>query len=184
MILKTAKLGNPILKRVADPVSSQELCDLRPIVTDMWETLNHLGERIGLAAPQVFIPKRFFIYRIPIKKHSRYQVEEMQSIPLTVVINPSLTPLSDEKNMGWEACISVPGYMGQVERYTHIQVDFTTIEGQKVFLKASGFHARVLQHEYDHLDGICYTERMKDFSSLGTEEEILASFILDADDVA
>jgi peptide deformylase len=184
MILKTAKLGNPILKKVSDPVCSQDLGALRPIVSDMLETLDHLGERIGLAAPQVFIQKRFFIYRIPIKKHNRYQVDEMHSIPLTVVINPSLTPLGHEKNTGWEACISVPGYMGQVERYTHIQLDFTTIEGQKVCLQASGFHARVLQHEYDHLDGICYTERMKDFSSLGTEEEILASFILDADDVA
>lgn len=182
-IYQIARIGQPILKQTAQNIEPHEIGSVSGIVEKMLRTLDAEGERIGLAAPQVFLGKRLFIYRIPKRTHSRYQTEDIEEIPLTAVINPVIRPLTEEKVVGWEACISVPNLMGKVERYKAVEMNFTNMNGENCTIVASGFHARVLQHEYDHLDGIVYPMRMSDMSTLGVENEILSSLSLQEDDV-
>lgn len=174
-ILPILKMGHPSLLRISRSVDlSQEFDDVSTLVQNMTETFNSLGERVGLAAPQIGAFVRVLIIRIP-KNNSitRYDALVDEDIPLTALINPSFSPLSEEKENGWEACISVPNMMGMVPRYKHISFSYETLEGQKIESHASGFHARVIQHEYDHLDGILYPQRIEDFRLFGFEEEIV-----------
>ena len=179
-----ALLGEPILKKKARPLNiPKELPFALDLSKKMLILLESLGERIGLAAPQVFESVRLFIYRIPQSTHPRYQTQTI-TVPLTTMINPLWTPLSDEKNDGWEACISVPGLMGMVTRYTNILCTYTDLTGNKIEVEASGFHARVIQHEVDHLDGFIFIERMKNLATLGFEEVILKRQGMDVAEVA
>ena len=179
-----ALLGEPILKKKAKSlVIPDDLPFALALSKKMLIMLESLGERIGLAAPQIFESVQLFIYRIPQSTHARYQTQT-ECIPLTTMINPIWTPLSNERNEGWEACISVPGLMGKVSRYTNISCTYTDLAGERIEIQAQGFHARVIQHEADHLDGVVFTERMKDLSTLGFEDAILKQQFVDIADVA
>lgn len=172
-ILKLALMGDDILKRKAEAIDLNNLSEIADIVEDMKHTLIAQGERVGLAAPQVFISKRLLIFRIPNQLHSRYANEqEITPIDLHPLINPEIEFLDSEQENGYEACISIPGLMGVVPRYKHIRYSYYDLNAKKHSVYASGFHARVVQHEYDHLDGILYPQRMKDLSTFGFEEAI------------
>jgi peptide deformylase len=138
----------------------------------MIDTLGDIGGA-GLAAPQVHVPFRVVIFHVPAK---RIQMEDGDpdavGIPLTALINPVIEPLSDEENDGIEACLSVPGLAGMVPRWSHIRYSALAPSGETIETEAKGFHARVVQHECDHLDGILYPMRMRDMTSLAYVEEL------------
>ncbi len=167
-ILKIARMGHPVLHQIAQPVEDPTDVEIAVLVEDMVETLEDAGG-IGLAAPQVHVPLRVVIFYVPDGRES--EDEEDMPIDMTVMINPVIEPLSDEMNLDWEACLSVPDLMGAVERYSHIRYSWTSIEGKREEREAKGFHARAVQHECDHLDGKLYPMRMNDFTTFGFAEE-------------
>ena len=168
-ILKIAKMGNEILKQVAEVVADPMAEDIATLARDMKETLEDIGAN-GLAAPQVHVSKRVIVYRI-----TDSQIppgSPMKSVDWRVLINPVIKPLTDEKKPIWERCLSVPGLHGQVPRYTKVSLDATALDGTGIEIVASGFHAMLLQHEYDHLDGILYPMRMGDMTTLAFNSEL------------
>lgn len=169
-ILKIARMGHPVLKARAEPVSEPKSQEIQQLVRDMAETLNDAGG-IGLAAPQVHVSKRVVIFYVPGERRAAAG-EPAEDIPLTVLINPEIEPLSDEKAAGIEACLSVPGLAGPVPRFTHIRYRALDLQGRMFEREARGYHARVVQHECDHLDGILYPMRMTDLSQLAFVEEL------------
>lgn len=169
-ILTFRKMGDPILKQTAEPVDLQNLDLIKPLVEDMIHSLLQENKRLGLAAPQVGVSKRIFIFRLPSKLHARYGGDEIEPIDLHALINPEIFPLDNESVDGLEACISIPGMIGIVPRYNTIRYTYYDLEGKFHERTASGFHARVVQHEVDHLNGILYPERMKDLSTFGFED--------------
>jgi peptide deformylase len=172
-ILKIARMGHPVLNRRADPVADPTAPEIRSLVNDMLETLADVGG-IGLAAPQVHVPKRVVIFEVPAARAARDSAngEAADGVPMTVLINPVIEPLADSKAEGWEACLSVPGLTGQVPRYTHIRYSGHDLLGRRIEREARDFHARVVQHECDHLDGVLYPMRMSDLSKLSFMEEM------------
>ncbi len=166
-ILKIAKMGHPILRKVANLVDDPKSDEVNSLVRNMLETLADLGGGgIGLAAPQVHISLRIVIFEVPEERNSKEK-----SVPLTVLINPNIEPIGNENDpdywdTDWEACLSVPGLRGLVKRPTQIRYKALTLDGSSIEREANGLHARVVQHECDHLDGILYPQRMKDMSSL------------------
>jgi peptide deformylase len=168
-ILKIARMGHPVLRRRAAEVEDPASPETRRLVEDMIETLADIGGA-GLAAPQVHVPKRVVIFSVPAERI----VEEPGATPLdlTILVNPVVEPLTDETELGWEGCLSVPGLRGVVPRFTRVRYRGTTPEGEKIEREASGFHARVIQHECDHLDGILYPMRMTDLSLLCFVDEM------------
>jgi len=168
-ILKIARMGHPVLRRPADDVADPTAPEIRTLIQDMMETMED-ADGAGLAAPQVHVPLRVVIFHVPVE---RAEAEgEAAAVPLTVLINPVIEPLGPETELGWEACLSVPGLMGAVPRWTRILYTGTTPEGERIERTAAGFHARVVQHECDHLDGILYPQRMRDLSSLTFTSEM------------
>ena len=169
-ILKIARMGHPILARRADAVADPSDPAIRRLVIDMADTMLDAGG-IGLAAPQVHVPLRLVIYGVP---RARLEAESGGDgpIPFTVLINPEITPLSEEREEGVEGCLSLPGMQGRVPRFTAISVRAQGLDGQWFEREAHGYHARVVQHECDHLDGILYPLRMSDLSSFGYSEEM------------
>ena len=175
-ILKIARMGHPVLRRVADPVADPAALEIRRLVADMLETLEDIGG-IGLAAPQVHVSRRVVIFEVPAERAARDgngadPAAGTGGVPMTVLINPEIEPLGDDKALGWEACLSVPGLTGAVPRWTRIRYRGFGIKGERIEREASGFHARVVQHECDHLDGILYPQRMTDLSLLAFAEEL------------
>ena len=172
-ILKIARMGHPVLRRVADPVVDPTAPEIRRLVRDMLETLEDIGG-VGLAAPQIHVSKRVVIFEVPAERAARDGNGEAppDGVPMTALINPVIEPLADEKALGWEACLSVPGLTGAVPRWTRIRYRGYGLEGERIEREASGFHARVVQHEFDHLDGILYPQRMVDLTSLAFAEEL------------
>ncbi|MGB8273842.1 MAG: peptide deformylase [Alphaproteobacteria bacterium] len=168
-ILKIARMGHPALRRRAEEVANPTSAAIRRLVKDMKETLADVGGA-GLAAPQVHVPKRVVIFSVPPERIT----EEPGAAPmdLAVLVNPVVEPLTDETELGWEGCLSVPGLRGVVPRYTRVRYSGITPEGQRIKREASGFHARVVQHECDHLDGILYPMRMTDLSLLCFTDEL------------
>ena len=164
-ILKIAKMGHPALQQSAQPVDDPTALEIRRLVQDMTETLVD-AEGAGLAAPQVHMPLRLVMFLVP-----QHRVECEGAVPLTVLINPIFTPLGDAMNEDWEACLSVPGLTGLVPRWNSIRYKGLDLDGNSVDRVAEGFHARVVQHECDHLDGILYPRRMTDLSMLVFSEE-------------
>lgn len=164
-ILEIIRLGHPTLRGVAEPVAedwfgSGRLADLgRGMVRTMIEE-----NGVGLAAPQVAEGIRLFAYWVP-------GTDDEPEIPPTVLVNPEIKPVGDEIEEGWEGCLSIPGLRGIVPRYRRLKVKARSIEGEPISLTADGFHARVIQHEHDHLDGIVYLDRMTSNRSLVFEEE-------------
>ena len=160
------KMGNPDLLKVSEPVDFEK-DDLTTLIDDMKETMK-ANDGAGLAAPQIGVFKRLVIFGFD--TNDRYP--EADSIPFTVLINPIITPLSDEKENGWEGCLSVPGLRGVVPRFTHIKYEGYDAEGNKIEREVEDFHARVVQHECDHLDGILYPMKIEDYRYFGFHEEI------------
>jgi peptide deformylase len=162
-ILKVAKLGNPVLRKVSAPVSPDEIkrSEFQKFVDDMIETM-HEYDGVGLAAPQVHESKQVAV--IEAQDNRRYPKAPV--IPLLVLINPVLLDQSNEKNLGWEGCLSVEGFRGQVPRATRIKIKALDRKGKEFLVEANGFLAVVIQHEMDHLMGKVFLDRMADFSTL------------------
>jgi peptide deformylase len=172
-ILKIARMGHPVLAQKAAEVSNPTDLEIRRLVADMVETMVD-ANGAGLAAPQVHVPLRVVVFQAPGERNDPGLSEEERfeaSAPLTVLINPLVEILGKETEGGWEGCLSVPGLRGFVERPAHIRYSGTGLDGQKIERTARGFHARVVQHECDHLDGILYPQRMGDLKKLIFESE-------------
>ena len=167
-ILRIAHMGHPVLRHQAEPISDPGHSDVRRLAADMKETLEHIGAN-GVAAPQVYVPIRLVVYRIQDSKIPAGS--GWQTVPWTVMINPVITPQSDEKFLTWERCLSLPGLHGQVPRYANITVRFQDHDGNTIEREADGSHAAVLQHEVDHLDGLLYPMQMTDMTTLGFNAE-------------
>jgi peptide deformylase len=156
------KMGDPRLLRVAKPVTEFDTPAMRALIDDMFETM-YAANGAGLAAPQIGVDLALVIFGF--KKSERYP--EAPPVPETVLINPRITPLSDEEEEGWEGCLSVPGLRGVVPRFARIRYTGFDPQGRPVEREADGFHARVVQHECDHLIGKLYPMRVRDFSRFG-----------------
>jgi len=166
-VLSIARMGADVLKRRADEVTDFRDPALLALVDNMLETMND-ADGVGLAAPQVSVPLRVVMFFVPAERNKDLDV------PLTVMINPVITPLAQTQEKGWEACLSVPGLTGEVPRYTSIKYSFQDLKGAMIEREAEDFHARVVQHECDHLDGVLYPERMKDMKSLAYVDVLTA----------
>jgi peptide deformylase len=171
------KMGDPRLLRVAEPVREFNTPGLDALIADMFETM-HAANGAGLAAPQIGVNLQLVIFGF--KHNERYP--DAPEVPETVLINPVLTPLSDEMEEGFEGCLSVPGLRGSVPRYTRLHYDGFDQRGKRISRDAQDFHARVVQHEVDHLLGILYPMRIKDFSRFGFTEVMFPDLDPGADD--
>ncbi len=162
-ILKVARLGHPVLRTVAEPVSLSELRspEIQRFIDDMVESM-HEYNGVGLAATQVHTAKPIAV--IEVLENPRYP--EAPSIPLTVIVNPQVAPLSPEMEADWEGCLSIPDLRGKAPRYIAVRLRALNRHGEPLELVARDFFARVIQHEADHLNGMVYLDRMKDFSTL------------------
>ena len=155
------KMGDPRLLRTSLPVDPAEHAALAPLLEDMWDTMR-AENGAGLAAPQIGILRRVVIFGY--RHNTRYP--DAPPVPETVLLNPEITPLSEEREEDWEGCLSVPGLRGVVARYRAIRYRGFGPDGEPIEREAEGFHARVVQHECDHLDGMLYPRRMTDLSRL------------------
>jgi peptide deformylase len=162
-ILKVARLGHPILRQPARPVPVELIRspEVQRLVDDMIETMREY-DGAGLAGPQVHEPWQIAV--VEVLANPRYP--DAPEVPLTVLVNPVVTPLTEEMEDGWEGCLSVPDLRGMVPRYTAVRLTCHDREGQPVDLVAKDFFARVVQHETDHLNGLVYLDRMRDLSTL------------------
>lgn len=173
-ILKIARMGHPILRQRAVEVPDPSAPDVARLVDAMVETM-HDADGTGLAAPQVHMPWRILVYFVDGGRAAEEEGDDSEAgggVPLTVMVNPVVELLGEETNVGFEACLSVPGMAGPVRRHDRVRVTYRTLENEEVVLEAEGFHARVIQHEYDHLDGILYPARIEDMSQFGFVEEL------------
>lgn len=162
-------MGHPVLRRPAEAVADPTAPEIQTLIRDMTETMED-ADGAGLAAPQVHVPLRVVIFHVP---GERAEDEgDAGPVPLTVLINPKIEPLTEATEMGWEGCLSVPGLIGAVPRVTHIRYSGLAPDGSPIDREAEGFHARVVQHECDHLDGILYPQRMTDLSLLMFRDEL------------
>lgn len=161
-IREILKMGDPRLLRVADPVTEFDTPAMKALIADMFDTM-HAANGAGLAAPQIGVNLQLVIYGF--KNNERYP--DAPAVPETVLINPVLTPLSDAKEEAFEGCLSVPGLRGSVPRFTRLRYEGVDQHGQPIRREVDGFHARVVQHEVDHLLGILYPMRIEDFSKFG-----------------
>jgi len=159
------RMGHPLLLQVAAPVDRFGTQELRALLADMDDTMRAFNGA-GLAAPQIGCSLRVVIFEV--RSNPRYP--DVESVPYTVLINPVLEPLDDAMQHGWEGCLSVPGLRGLVPRYGRLRYRGFDAEGRAIDRSVSGFHARVVQHEVDHLDGILYPMRMTDMRNFGFED--------------
>jgi len=173
-ILKIARMGHPVLAVQAAPVSDPRAPEIHRLINDMVETMID-ANGAGLAAPQVHVPLRIVVFQAPESRTDPGLSEAERfdhTAPLSVLINPQIEILGTGLEGGWEGCLSVPGLRGWVERADHIRYRGWGINGEPIERVARGFHARVVQHECDHLDGRLYVSRMADLSRLIFESEI------------
>ncbi len=197
-ILKIARMGHPVLNRAADAVDDPTAPEIHRLIADMVDTLAD-ASGVGLAAPQVHVPKRLVIFYISESRAREAWEEENEeekeeadddevddddadddeadnggagAVPMTVLINPEIEALSEETVTGVEGCLSLPEMIGRVPRFRHIRYKALAPDGTAFEREASGFHARVVQHECDHLDGILYPMRMEDLTTLGYLDEM------------
>jgi len=168
-LLKIARMGNPVLRAPAAPVADPTAPWVRRLVEDMLETMEDAGGT-GIAAPQVHAPHRIVTFFVGGERASELPGDGEQ--PLTVLINPVIEPIGDEIALGWEGCLSVPGLRGVVPRHLRVRYRGVGLAGRPIEREAAGFHARVVQHECDHLDGILYPQRMTDHRLLVYVEEL------------
>jgi peptide deformylase len=162
-IRKVARLGHPVLRRVAEPVPPEGIGapDVQRLIDDMLETMEE-EDGAGLAAPQVHVSERIVVYGVG--TNPRYP--DAEAVPITVLVNPQIAPVGSEQDEDWEGCLSVPDLRGRVPRFTRVRVDAYGRDGRPLRFTAEGFHARVVQHECDHLDGKVYLDRMRSMDSL------------------
>jgi peptide deformylase len=159
------RMGEPLLLQRAQDVAAFDTPELHALITDMHDTM-HDAQGAGLAAPQIGVPLRVVIFGFV---HSdRYP--DAPAVPYTVLVNPELTPIGDAQEDGWEGCLSVPGMRGLVPRYARLRYRGHDQYGQLIDRTVDGFHARVVQHEVDHLDGILYPMRIRDMSRFGFQD--------------
>ncbi|HET9693745.1 MAG TPA: peptide deformylase, partial [Steroidobacteraceae bacterium] len=159
------RMGHPVLQQVAAPVERCGTAELRELVRDMDDTMRAL-DGAGLAAPQIGVSLRVVIFEVTV--NPRYP--QAEAVPYTVLINPELEPIGTEQEDGWEGCLSVPGLRGLVPRYRRLRYRGQDLDGRAIDRTVSGFHARVVQHEVDHLDGILYPVRVRDLRNFGYED--------------
>ncbi len=171
------KMGDPRLLRQAEPVQQFGTPEMTQLIADMFETMRAVNGA-GLAAPQIGINLQLVIFGF--KKNERYP--DAPEVPETVLINPTLTPLGEEIEEGWEGCLSVPGLRGVVPRWSHLRYEGFDQDGNPIDRTVDGFHARVVQHECDHLIGMLYPMRIKDFSRFGFTEILFPELDPDDDD--
>jgi peptide deformylase len=158
-------MGHPVLKQVAAPVERFGTRELQELVEDMSDTMRAMNGA-GLAAPQIGVSLRVVIFEV--NRNPRYP--QADAVPRTVLINPELTLLGEETDEAWEGCLSVPGMRGLVPRYQRLRYRGKDLHGLPIDRTVQGFHARVVQHEVDHLDGILYPMRIRDLRNLGFED--------------
>lgn len=159
------KMGDPRLLVPAEPVTEFDTPELHALIDDMFDTMAAAGG-VGLAAPQIGVGLQLVI--MGFERSERYP--DAEPVPQTILLNPVITPLSDNMEDGWEGCLSVPGMRGLVPRYTHIRYTGFTPQGEPIDRTVDGFHARVVQHECDHLFGVLYPMRIRDMSKFGFTE--------------
>jgi len=162
MIRAVLRMGDPRLLEKSHPVEAFGTRELRELIADMRDTMAHLNGA-GLAAPQIGVPLRVVIFGVT--RNPRYP--DAEEVPDTVLINPVITPLGEEMEEAWEGCLSVPGMRGVVPRFRHLRYRGFDESGNPIDRSVEGFHARVVQHECDHLDGILYPMRIRDMSQFG-----------------
>ena len=161
------RMGHPVLRERAKPVEAFGTAELRALLQDMQDTMA-FKNGAGLAAPQIGVSQRVVIFGVD--HNPRYP--DAEAVPFTVLVNPKITMLTRDVEEDWEGCLSVPGMRGIVPRYTKLRYSGFDVEGNPIERVAEGFHARVVQHECDHLDGILYPQRMTDLSRFGFIEEM------------
>jgi peptide deformylase len=166
---RVLRMGDPDLRKVSDPVLRFDE-SLTHLIRDLWDTMAARGG-VGIAAPQIGVVLRIVVFEVD--NSERYP--EAPPVPRTVLINPEFEYPDDEMVDGWEGCLSVPGLRGVVPRYRRIRYSGLDADGRRFEREAEDFHARVVQHECDHLDGILYPQRMRDLTTLGFEEELSVS---------
>ena len=163
-ILKISRLGHPILLQKCEIVKDVTSSETKKIIHDMTDTMLD-AKGIGLAAPQVHINKQIFIFRAP-------EEEQEKDIKITALINPKITKINENTYNEWEGCLSIPGMLGLVKRFSEIEYEGYDMQGSIIKKKVQGLHARIVQHEYDHLMGIMYIKRLVDKNAYGFADEI------------
>jgi peptide deformylase len=176
-IREILKMGDPRLLRVAEPVTEFDTPSLHALIADMFDTM-HAANGAGLAAPQIGVNLQLVIFGF--RKNDRYP--DAPAVPETVLLNPVLEPLSDDMEDGWEGCLSVPGLRGVVPRHARLRYRGVDPYGKPIDREVDGFHARVVQHECDHLIGVLYPMRVRDFSRFGYTEVLFPGMDPSADD--
>jgi peptide deformylase len=175
-IREVLRMGDPRLLAVAAPVVEFGTPELADLLNDMRDTMRSLNGA-GLAAPQIGVGLRVVIFGF--EENSRYPDED--AVPFTVLINPELTPLGDSQDEGWEGCLSVPGMRGLVPRYRDLRYTGFDAQGNSIDRTVKDFHARVVQHEVDHLDGILYPRRIRDLTQFGFNDVLFPGQDLEDD---
>jgi peptide deformylase len=165
MIHQILKMGDAKLLRIAEPVTQFNTPELTALIADMFETMA-AANGAGLAAPQIGVNLQLVIFGF--KSNPRYP--DAPTVPETVLLNPVLTPLSEEMDEAWEGCLSVPGLRGLVPRWSKLRYEGVDQFGKLISREVDGFHARVVQHECDHLNGVLYPMRIRDLSQFGYTE--------------
>jgi len=167
-ILKVARIGNPIVRAAAQPVDVDAIrtAPIQRLIDDMVETM-HEYDGVGLAAPQVHVGLRLAVIEVPADDE-----RSESGVPLTVLVNPRVTPLGEETEVGWEGCLSIPDLRGQVPRQKRLRLEALDRQGKAYTVEAADFFARVIQHECDHLDGGVYLDRMEGMRSLSFQREM------------
>jgi peptide deformylase len=177
MIRPVLRMGDPRLLQRSQELKAFGTPDLQALLQDMRDTMAHL-DGAGLAAPQIGVGLRVVIFGV----HANPRYPDVEEVPDTVLINPVLTPLGDEMEEGWEGCLSVPGMRGAVPRYKRLRYRGVDVNGNGFQRDVEGFHARVVQHEVDHLDGILYPMRIRDLSKFGFNEALFPGEALPPED--
>ncbi len=177
-ILKIARIGHPVVRQKARPLTEAEIVspEIQRLIDDMRETMYDY-EGVGVAAPQVHVSLRLAVLEV---QASDERADER--VPFTVLVNPKVTPLSRKLKTGFEGCLSVPDLRGPVPRYERVRLEALDREGRPFSVEASGFHARVIQHECDHLDGNVYLDRMPDLRQLAFLKEFEEHVLRDSDE--
>ncbi len=170
------RAGDPVLRRVAAPVADPTSPRIADLLREMEASLAEAGG-IGLAAPQIGVSERVILISVPAARKT--DDPEDGPLPLTALINPALEPVGEDRALGMEGCLSIPGLRGEVPRWTRVRLTAVTPQGEPVDTVMTGMRARVLQHEVDHLDGILYLDRMTDFTRFGYVEELIEAEMRD-----
>ncbi|GAB4174828.1 MAG: peptide deformylase [Thalassobaculales bacterium] len=169
--LPILRMGHPVLRRKAEPVADPGAPEIHALVADMLDSMQ-AAMGVGLAAPQIGVSRRVVIFMVPAARVTDDPADS--ALPLTVLVNPEVEPVGEEVALAWEGCLSVPGMRGAVPRPARVRYRGVGLDGVAVERVVGGFHARVVQHEVDHLDGILYPQRMTDMTLFGFTEEMAA----------